>query len=529
MRVASSSPWDFTSVMDASSDTERRDGLAAVSRGSKSSRCAAPASLSPAAGSQQRRASSPASAAQRESAYVLCERAGDRQQRDSRRARAVVMVQRAHATEVEADSGVLTSSGYPASAPPDVRSALSCRKADPAPLPAAACKGALTAGVGSPAPAAGAALPLQWPSMEITRRRVPGPKSPLVLLSNNNTSRSSRSSSHEVSLGLSAAIARELTCPICLELFRLPVTVVCGHSFCRYCIGHKKLSRKACPLCRQDIGESFAVNTVLCNLLACFTSRRQQQQQRRHGSPVSTFLPLNAHCPVDEDWWAQHCVKPRVAAPLAIRLLFPEVAEESGLLLDDLVACVLDAFDCKSLWADQRWQAPSSPFSHCMSPVLSSGSTCSISSLKTAFLSSLHLIYIRARSSSPSLSIRVYSYVPSQAAGVTFPRVFLGYWGIPLCNHFCCVASCPSVCRCFTLRDAETLSRMVGFDHNDRGKADRHAHGHSREGNETWSNKGTRTGTQAETQRATLLDWGTKVMACDDVCQRQLGSGCIDG
>uniref|UniRef100_A0A5F8G4R5 RING-type domain-containing protein n=1 Tax=Monodelphis domestica TaxID=13616 RepID=A0A5F8G4R5_MONDO len=37
-------------------------------------------------------------------------------------------------------------------------------------------------------------------------------------------------------LALAAELHGEVTCSICLELFQDPVSIECGHSFCRSCI-----------------------------------------------------------------------------------------------------------------------------------------------------------------------------------------------------------------------------------------------------------------------------------------------------
>ncbi|PHJ25989.1 fha domain-containing protein [Cystoisospora suis] len=99
------------------------------------------------------------------------------------------------------------------------------------------------------------------------------------------------STQSEMSAGIGAveisrSLRRELTCSICLELLQLPVTVDCGHTFCRYCIARSRLTRLVCPLCRQALRPipSLAINTVLTNLLNLLGLRKHT---------VSQFYPFN--------------------------------------------------------------------------------------------------------------------------------------------------------------------------------------------------------------------------------------------
>ncbi|KPP59895.1 hypothetical protein Z043_122144, partial [Scleropages formosus] len=63
----------------------------------------------------------------------------------------------------------------------------------------------------------------------------------------------------------------ELTCPVCLELFREPVILECGHHFCRACIARCWEARSeegaTCPQCRAPCASELRPNSLLCNVV----------------------------------------------------------------------------------------------------------------------------------------------------------------------------------------------------------------------------------------------------------------------
>nr|XP_061786369.1 zinc-binding protein A33-like isoform X1 [Nerophis lumbriciformis] len=63
----------------------------------------------------------------------------------------------------------------------------------------------------------------------------------------------------------------ELTCPVCLELFRDPVILECGHHFCQVCIVQcweaKADELATCPKCRKTCGRKLRPNSLLCNVV----------------------------------------------------------------------------------------------------------------------------------------------------------------------------------------------------------------------------------------------------------------------
>ncbi|XP_078061811.1 E3 ubiquitin-protein ligase TRIM7-like [Mustelus asterias] len=103
--------------------------------------------------------------------------------------------------------------------------------------------------------------------------------------------------------GLECAVRRELTCSVCLELFRQPVALGCGHSFCWACIRHVWESRErrrqapppgdcarspaagpggsfSCPACRQ----TFASKSVTKNFLAANLVEKLHEAKSPPGS-----------------------------------------------------------------------------------------------------------------------------------------------------------------------------------------------------------------------------------------------------
>lgn len=65
-----------------------------------------------------------------------------------------------------------------------------------------------------------------------------------------------------------ASLRQDVECSICLKLLCEPVTLTCGHSFCRLCLSGSQQFSASCPLCRtQQPGPLPAPSLVLSALL----------------------------------------------------------------------------------------------------------------------------------------------------------------------------------------------------------------------------------------------------------------------
>uniref|UniRef100_A0A8C5GNU5 Tripartite motif containing 107 n=1 Tax=Gouania willdenowi TaxID=441366 RepID=A0A8C5GNU5_GOUWI len=71
-----------------------------------------------------------------------------------------------------------------------------------------------------------------------------------------------------------AALASELTCPICLQLFNEPVSLPCGHVFCFDCIQTmgEGLDQHSCPECHAEYSatESLVKSIKMCSIVETY-------------------------------------------------------------------------------------------------------------------------------------------------------------------------------------------------------------------------------------------------------------------
>ncbi|XP_062401080.1 zinc-binding protein A33-like [Sardina pilchardus] len=114
-------------------------------------------------------------------------------------------------------------------------------------------------------------------------------------------------------LGMAEALSRleeELTCPLCLNVFKDPLVLRCTHSFCRGCLEQidTASSLRECPMCREPSSVDDRVpNLVLRNTCTTFSQQKDKgtpsmpktEQGENHLSP-SHNLPGFSGCHTSE-------------------------------------------------------------------------------------------------------------------------------------------------------------------------------------------------------------------------------------
>ncbi|XP_067321514.1 zinc finger protein RFP-like [Anolis sagrei] len=92
-------------------------------------------------------------------------------------------------------------------------------------------------------------------------------------------------------------LCEELACPICLEYFKEPVIISCGHNFCQSCLDQCWEGKEtSCPQCREKVQEGdIKRNWQLTNLVEIamkLGSQKAEEKGRvcqRHQEPLKLF------------------------------------------------------------------------------------------------------------------------------------------------------------------------------------------------------------------------------------------------
>uniref|UniRef100_A0A8D0BPK3 RING-type E3 ubiquitin transferase n=1 Tax=Salvator merianae TaxID=96440 RepID=A0A8D0BPK3_SALMN len=92
-------------------------------------------------------------------------------------------------------------------------------------------------------------------------------------------------------------ISDEVTCSLCLERFKDPVTVDCGHNFCQVCITQcleEAEGQPSCPQCRETISQrNFRPNCQLANLVELIKRLQLEiQEEEKRGVSGKYQTPL---------------------------------------------------------------------------------------------------------------------------------------------------------------------------------------------------------------------------------------------
>ncbi|XP_052398804.1 tripartite motif-containing protein 16 [Carassius gibelio] len=109
----------------------------------------------------------------------------------------------------------------------------------------------------------------------------------------------------------------EFMCPVCLDLLKDPVTIQCGHSYCKSCITdywdqEGQMTIYSCPQCRETFSPrpALARNTVLAELVKKLKKRKRPADcdagagdvqcdvcvRRKYKAVKSCLMCLNSYC-----------------------------------------------------------------------------------------------------------------------------------------------------------------------------------------------------------------------------------------
>ncbi len=128
-----------------------------------------------------------------------------------------------------------------------------------------------------------------------------------------------------------------LMCPVCRDIFRDPVLLLCSHSFCWACLDqYWELSdSQICPVCRTDFCMDHPpCNRALKNLCEIFLQERSKTASAdpelfcsAHGEKLHLFCVEDQHlvCSVcvTDDMHVKHTFRPVDEAAVPLKVHYP--------------------------------------------------------------------------------------------------------------------------------------------------------------------------------------------------------------
>lgn len=80
-----------------------------------------------------------------------------------------------------------------------------------------------------------------------------------------------------------AGLEEDLTCSVCLGIYSNPVSLSCGHSFCKECIQEARSRRQCCPLCcaQADPAMELQPNVQLQSIVQKFLDAPTHQEEEK--------------------------------------------------------------------------------------------------------------------------------------------------------------------------------------------------------------------------------------------------------
>uniref|UniRef100_H3A4Q8 Tripartite motif containing 35 n=1 Tax=Latimeria chalumnae TaxID=7897 RepID=H3A4Q8_LATCH len=96
----------------------------------------------------------------------------------------------------------------------------------------------------------------------------------------------------------------EITCSVCQELFKDPVTLSCGHNFCRECVCEywKEKTSQSCPICRADSAISDLItNHTLRNTIETYKKEGKKSKIQSESICSQHREELKLYCLEDQE------------------------------------------------------------------------------------------------------------------------------------------------------------------------------------------------------------------------------------